>query len=537
MMGFQRVRGEPLLLVSLMVLLFLAGVLINVRELSISAISGNVVNLLFLGFITGIGLATIRNGRRFERLLETEEQVLDSLDRPGANNEVSRRVLSTIITNQRHTLTEAAVSLQSADQEAANPPRLTEFLSGSDPLRADLNSVKPFTGVISGLPADSCLEYSFESLSAGYCSGEPLKANDLTQSLMERLTQRLEFLKRGSDAAVALGFAGTLVGVILQVVTTLKLTKHELYSSAFLGGVLVAVTTTLQGLAVSSTLLRRYNLLATRASNLAAQIVRYVQLNLMPVLTDVNRPALAAVAVTEHVVEKLNQASAGIVSSIGAALERLSTQYTALVKEATDNLGRSVDSLKTGINKAIGSLQSTLDTVSDAIREANARPDAVAESLTTAIYSANTVAERFTELDGSLNGFTQEIRQALDQAVTIAAVLSGAEDAREHALTYAIKQLNEAVAAQKTTAQSVANLASKIPGEVVRLESRAGSAAAQLENSTEQLEQRLQVLNSHIERLEALRPRKLSWLFGGNGQQAPVTTDPVAETKREGRPN
>ena len=91
-----------------------------------------------------------------------------------------------------------------------------------------------------------------EEVRQRYVGGDDIRIEDLAATLRQHEGERLDPLLRSHELALALGFAGTLIGLIVQGFIAQNVARGGLFSQAFLMGSLLAVTTTLVGLLIAA---------------------------------------------------------------------------------------------------------------------------------------------------------------------------------------------------------------------------------------------------------------------------------------------
>ena len=263
-----------------------------------------------------------------------------------------------------------------------------------------------------GLP----LKAVITELRRSWAGGSPASGAEL-RGAMERAQAQLErpLLSLG-DYAVAVGFLGSLLGILLQAVAT-GTSSHEL--GGFLLGLVFAVTTTIQGLAVRGVIQVYAERLRQEGDEGIEACLEVLHTRVLPWLKEAQRPIidlsdelarraeeLKAIfrgvheglvkAVAEAVAEGNQSFRAGVRASLVQVLnsgvsQPLTTQMGVL-KDAIGEARASIDNAATRIERSGNIIGGSVEEAARVLQEAMAGPRSLKAELDVVLRAVETVA-------------------------------------------------------------------------------------------------------------------------------------------------
>lgn len=199
-----------------------SAVFLALAGLTFSSFGATLVTWSFLGGLVYLGWLIKNDAQRLTNEIENENALTEILK---GNRSLTRSVIEQI-QNRR------GENFSHSENQA-----LPGILSMCETLQR----------YVSTLIEKSHPQVLLDEIGGRYIAGEPIVSGDLNAALQQHSEERLEQIWRYYEAALAVGFIGTLVGIVIQVVIAQSAGINGIFNSGFLNGGLLAVTTTLQG--------------------------------------------------------------------------------------------------------------------------------------------------------------------------------------------------------------------------------------------------------------------------------------------------
>jgi hypothetical protein len=266
--------------------------------------------------------------------------------------------------------------------------------------------------------AQSLFEGLVDEVHLRYVAGDALAVRDLRDIANDRNLERLASFTSLMQRALALGFLGTLVGVIAQVMGSERQGLDGLLDTSFLGGTLLAATTTLQGVVTAAFSFWLRDRLLRSMDRQLEEALPLLGVDLLARLGDDRTRAALEIAeilknATAEMETRLVETSLQIGRAVREAFSGASDAMASALRDAVkDELGAPIttalDALASGVAASVSALSGSIDRSDRVLASASA-------TLTTAANAIRDELSAAVRTPGELTAALQQSRHALAQ--------------------------------------------------------------------------------------------------------------------------
>jgi len=275
-----------------------------------------------------------------------------------------------------------------------------------------------------------------------YVAGEDVGLSSLRDFANEHNLERVESFSRATHLALGLGFLGTLVGIVYQMVLTQRMGTAALLAPDFLSGAVFAVTTTLQGVLTAFYASWLRSRLLRRMDAQLAETLQLLATGLLPGLgNESTRLAIEVADILRSAADRMErrfvELGAGVATAVASALRGAPAAVLDAVKEAVrkdlgDAVTRSVGELQAGVSAAVADLRTTVHETGKVQEKAGASLEkataAIAVQLDTALHTPGELTRGLQDARSKLTDMTTAFSQITAELQEAGAALRGSDN-------------------------------------------------------------------------------------------------------------
>jgi len=290
---------------------------------------------------------------------------------------------------------------------------------------------------------DGLVVQTLDYVQERYAAGEDLRVDDLREFMHEHALNRLQRLQHFHEGAFAVGLAGTVFGVGVQVYVAQEMTRNGILSQGFLIGILVKAVATLVGLLVAAYARWLRHKLLGAYDQVCLHLEHAVVYHLAPLFRQ-------SAAERGDFAEVLHQAA----NDFGGAMRRLGHSLETSLKDAVQRSGEVLKGFAAGelaqtvkaniaepfreemrhVHSAVVGVAATVTESANVLR---ASADRLRNEMTGALTASGSVHDRLKETCNMVHGVTLSFEQVARSVRDAAEILKK----YQQELDYSIHQL------------------------------------------------------------------------------------------------
>jgi hypothetical protein len=282
------------------------------------------------------------------------------------------------------------------------------------------------------LPKECLIALALERVQQQYVAGEKVSLESVEQTIDEHALERAEPLQRFHELALALGFAGTVLGLAVQGYFAQSFSTVGILSNVFLTGFMMATTSTFVGIVVAAYARTLRSRLIQGLDQLRFAIVRHLSYEVLPSCDPESRAIIDLSDMFQGTVDRFAEQVDAMATKLDTTLsEAAGKVITRIEASATNNF---IEALKTQVlnrfEREVKEIGTSLTTGAQGIQSTtlmlSRKTDELKAALTVAAKLPGDVSRDMLDAGAEIKGLVRDIELVRQNFETLAGLLSSA---------------------------------------------------------------------------------------------------------------
>ncbi len=284
------------------------------------------------------------------------------------------------------------------------------------------------------MPEDSLITLALERVQQQYMAGETVSSESLIETVEERALDRVDPLQRYHEAALALGFAGTVLGLAVQGYFAQSFGGVGILSNAFLTGFMMATTSTFVGIIVAAYARILRSRLIQGLDRLCYRIACHLSFSVFPSCDPRTRSTIDLSNTFQVTVENFTLAVEAMAARLDKAIEdgvdkaikRIEAYSTenfieALQKNVVNPFAREVKEIGSSLTSGTQGIQSTTLMLAR-------KTEDLKSALNGAIKVPGEVSKNMVDASAEMKGLIMDIEMVRHKFESVTGLMSSANE-------------------------------------------------------------------------------------------------------------
>nr|VFJ60424.1 MAG: hypothetical protein BECKDK2373C_GA0170839_10813 [Candidatus Kentron sp. DK] len=283
------------------------------------------------------------------------------------------------------------------------------------------------------LQAPELCSSMLRELQDAYITGDALDVGRLDADLQHQAAARHGPVAERQAWAFMIGFLGTLTGILFQFFIAQETGIDVLFTDEFLGGAILAVTTTVQGVVTALYIHYRVSRLGTEFDRVIASVRTVFRRVFVPRLGGANQSELERFA--DRIAEQLSELLGGFLGALKGDLDTflrelpaqidntisrlLEESVSVRIEEAMRVFAESMGLIKGSIKEAEKALQRGVGALERQIDRLILHPDETSKRLDDTLVQATRIAGVFETVADKVSGMVVALERVVDQLASL----------------------------------------------------------------------------------------------------------------------